>query len=260
MKKIYLFIAILCFTITLNAKEYYGIMFGTDLEVNSDNMDDIFGDGKAAYDPEFNTLFLEEGFSYSLSKGFVSIDTEQQEFAIRLEGNAEIKAAVKSKVPVRVTSDGPYTLSITSNISGSALECPGLYIGSNTTLNLLSRNSQNDMYALNCTGKLELAFGSLIAEVTTAQLAVKTQQLEMHNCSIIKPKGGCWNSTWGGICYADGTPAKAVQITQWGQGIEQINGQNPKNKARKIIRNGQLLIIRNGKTFNAIGTELTTNN
>ena len=254
MRKIYTILAALfCCTMTLPAVEYYGITFGT-LEVTSENKEDIFGDGMAEYDPEFNTLFLESGFSYSLSKGFISIDTEQEEFGIRLEGNAEIKAAVKSNRDIRITSDSEYTLSITSNISGSALECPNLIVGSHLTLNLLSRNSQNDMYALDCAGKLEVWGGTLIAEVTTANLAVKVSEMVLDRCSLTKPKGGGINTAWGGICFADGTPAKVVHITPWAQGIDDVQGD--KVQSTKVLRDGVLYIERNNTTYNAQGAQI----
>ena len=45
----------------------------------------------------------------------------------------------------------------------------------------------------------------------------------------------------------DGTPAKA--------GVETLDGHMPSN-IHKVLRNGQLLIIRDGKTFNVVGAEL----
>jgi hypothetical protein len=193
------------------AVEYYGIQFGA-VKVSSENKDDIFGNGKAAFDPHSNTLFLEEGVSYALSKGWVTIETDRPDFTIRVEGNAEIKAAVRCNVPVSVISDGFYTLRITSNISGSALQCGGLYVGPKVTLNLLSRNSQRDMYALDCRGRLEIVGGTLLAEVTTADMAVMADELVMERCVIEKPKGATLNKARGGICFGDGAPAKIVRI------------------------------------------------
>ena len=71
------------------AKEYYGIIFGMNEEVNSENSADIFGDGKASYVYSTNTLVLEQGFSYSLSKGFVSFQTEREFHILLLEVGIE---------------------------------------------------------------------------------------------------------------------------------------------------------------------------
>ncbi len=75
MKKQLLLCALLLPAICLGAAESYGILFGEELEVNADNASDIFGDGKAAYNPANNVLTLQDGFSYHLSKGLLSIQT-----------------------------------------------------------------------------------------------------------------------------------------------------------------------------------------
>ena len=212
MKKFYLFLmAALCSTLMAQAEVHYGIQFGK-VEVTSKNMDDIFGDGRAAYDPQHNTLILQEGFAYSLSKGLVTIDTKYEPFVIRLEGNAQIKASVRCYNQVRVVSDGPYTLGITSNISGSALHCPSLFVCAPATLNALSRNSQKEMYAVECSGKVQVEGGTLIAEVTTAEVAVRAGELVLDGVVLIKPKGGILDTETGYLCFGDGAPAKIVRI------------------------------------------------
>ena len=52
------------------------------------------------------------------------------------------------------------------------------------------------------------------------------------------------------VSYTDEAPVTPVDP---GEGIEDVKTEN---KARKIIRDGQLIIIRDGKEFNAIGTQL----
>ena len=211
MKKSFLLLAALCCMTMTYAAENYGIQFG-NVDVTSANKDDIFGDGKASYDPNTNTLVLQDGFAYSLSKGIVTFDTKQEPFVIRLEGNAQIKASVWSRNMLRVVSDGAYTLGITSNISGSALLCPSLYIGAQTTLNLLSRNSQKGMYALECVGTLTIESGTLLAEVTTAPIAVSVGDLKLEGVEFIKPKGCIRQFETGYLCFGDGTPAKIIRI------------------------------------------------
>ena len=38
--------------------------------------------------------------------------------------------------------------------------------------------------------------------------------------------------------------------------LEAANNQEPKAKSQKILRNGQLLILRDGKTYNVMGVEV----
>ena len=98
---------------------------------------------------------------------------------------------------------------------------------------------------------------------------------------IMAPAGvaeeNAFASRWGGDEEEEGEPAlptlKVPQGTkalyqadpEWskftieeegeGQGIDQIS-QEPKVKSLKLIRDGQLVIERDGKTFNALGTEI----
>jgi hypothetical protein len=111
----------------------------------------------------------------------------------------------------------PATLSVTSNISGSAVECPNLTVKENVDLQLLSRNSQEGMHALKCHGVLKVSKALFRAETTTANLSVKVKELSLDKVRMEKPKGGIVNDRWGGICYGDSLPAKIVRIKPDGQ-------------------------------------------
>lgn len=173
--------------------------------------DEIFKNGNARFDKSSNTLILEDGFQYRLGKGLVVFETGK-ELRILLEGNASFNASVLSKDAIVVEADRPATLSITSNISGSALACPNLTVKKNVCVNLLSRNSSNTMHALDCSGTLTIDSALFTAETTTASLAVKVKELVLLQVRYEKPKGGIVNSERGGICFGDGLPAKIVRI------------------------------------------------
>lgn len=206
MKKICFLLAAVCCLTGVQAKNY-GLRFG-EKEVTSKNAKNIFGDGKASYDAATNTLTLSEGFAYSLSKGMVEWNTGK-ELRIRLEGNAVIKAAVKSSDNIVI--EGAHKLNITSNISGSALQCPSLELSEGVTLDLLSRNSQEGMFALKCSN-IFIYSATLQAEVTTANLAIETQELTLNGSWMEKPKGGFVDKDKGCVCFGDGVPAKRVRI------------------------------------------------
>ena len=230
----------------------YGIVFG-DLEVTEENAGDIFGDGMAAYDQTLNTLMLQNDFNYHLSHGKVTINTGN-DFTIKLFGRAEIYACVESEDPVVLASDNGDTLKITSNISGSALKCKSLYIPKDFCLNLLSRNSQDDMYALDCERDLIVEEGYLFAEVTTADMAVKTSDMTLTGSYLLKPRGGNVNPAWGGICFADGTRAKTVWIVPNDYNIvDEHDGLQAESPVQKVFENGHLVIIRDGKRYNVMG-------
>ena len=244
-------IALLLAAIPMRAQQY-GIMFG-DLEVTEANASDIFGNGMASYDVNQNTLVLQDGFEYRLSHGLVSIKTGSP-FHIQLEGSAQCSASFDIADDLVVEGVEGGCLSIIANISGSALKCEDLNIMPDVTLSLLSRNSQEGMFALQCQ-TLTVNSAILSAEVTTAQLAVVTKRLVMNGCWLKKPRGGGVNDTWGGICYADGLPAKTVEIVVEGFGLEEMD--DPQSvKVEKVFEDGQIVIIKDGKRYDITGREV----
>ena len=255
MKRLIILMTVVVMLMTAGAlkAQNYGITFG-DLEVTEENADDIFGDGMATYNAAINKLVLRNGFEYHLSHGLVTIQTGG-EFRIALEGDAEIVASIDCSDPLVIMAetveDGGY-LKITSNISGSAVKCPSLHVTSGVFLDLLSRNSQENMYALECE-ELTVLGSKLYAEVTTAQLAVAVQEMNLYGCWLKKPLGGGINETWGGICFADGVPAKQVSIVVEGFGVEEMEDVVPNASIEKVYENGQIVIIKDGKRYDVTG-------
>lgn len=172
---------------------------------------EIFKDGKAKYLKSTNTLVLEEGFLFRQGKGLVVFNTGK-DLHILLKGNAEFRAALVFEDKVIIDSEGDYKLSVTSNVSGSAVKCPALTVNKAVQLELLSRNSQDGMYALDCPD-ITVNGGTLISEVTTANTAVKTTRLNLNGSWLEKPKGGIVDAENGRICFGDSIPAKRVRIT-----------------------------------------------
>lgn len=171
----------------------------------------ILKNSKAKYVKASNTLILEDGFQYRLSKGLAVFNTGK-DLHILLKGNAEFRAALVFKDNIIIDAEKPATLSVTSNISGSAVQCPSLTINKNATVSLLSRNSQEGMFALSCDA-VTVNEATLIAEVTTTNLAVQTKEMNLNGSWIEKPKGGFLDKEKARICFGDGLPAKLVRIT-----------------------------------------------
>ena len=198
MRKFHLFLALLLTAMMVQAK-------GNGIP------SEIFKNGKVKYEKSTNTLILEDGFKYSLGKGLVVFETGK-DLRILLKGNAEFKAALVFKDNLIIEASQPAVLAVTSNISGSAIECPNLTVKENVDLQLLSRNSQEGMHALKCHGTLDVQKALFRAETTTANLSVKVKELSLDKAIMEKPKGGIVNDQWGGICYGDSLPAKIVRI------------------------------------------------
>ena len=189
-----------------------GIYFGDKQVVAKFNdVVDIFGDNKALYDPEMNMLLLRDGFKYRLPEGFVSFNTGET-MRIRLEGKASIDAAVVSKDPVSIESDGPGTLTIVSNGSTTALKCPQLTIEDyNTSVRLSSSAANKEMIALNCPGEVKVNGGALRMEVTNRSKAAEIGKLTLNGSVLETPKAVTFNS-YGVVCDDKGRFVRLINI------------------------------------------------
>ncbi len=189
------------------------LMAATSLFAESKSIipSEILKNKKAKYDEASNTIIFEEGFKLGMTKGYL-IFVSDGDLRFLLKGNAEFRASLLVEGNLIIDSEGDYTLSVTSNITGSALRCAALQVNKGTTLNLLSRNSRDAMFALDCRD-ITVNEATLLAEVTTANISVYTEHLTLNGSKMEKPKGGIVNKEKGCICFGDGIPAKIVRIT-----------------------------------------------
>ena len=254
VKKLLISLAVMAvfMAVTPAVAQNYGIVFG-ELEVNETNAVDIFGDGMASYDFEHNMMVLQDNFDYHLSHGLVTINTGR-EFHIVLEGTAEMSASIDCGDPVVVEAVDEGVLKITSNISGTALKCASLTVMPGVLLDLLSRNSSNNMYALEC-DELVVNEANVHAEVTTAQMAVATRSMTLNGSWLQRPHGGFVSTQYGGICFADGIPAKFVRIVVGGYGVQEEDEPAPDAKVEKVYEDGRIVIIKDGKRYDVTGRE-----
>ena len=108
----------------------------------------------------------------------------------------------------------------------------------------------------------------LIYEVTLAQTAGGTiAEVSKENCNEVKiqatPASGYKFVKWSDdstdnphtFTITADTEISAVFAEDSGTGIDTVTG-NPSPVTEKVLRNGQLLIIHNGRTFNALGAEV----
>ena len=78
--------------------------------------------------------------------------------------------------------------------------------------------------------------------------------MTLNDCWMQKPRGGSVNDAYGGICYADGLPAKQVRIIVEGYGLEEIVEPSP--WTMKTFENGRIVIIQNGQKYDVTGRKL----
>lgn len=212
-KHIVLWFLVLSFSLSVAGQEVpRGIFFGSKpVKVKFNDVVDIFGDNMALYDPEMNMLILRDGFRYRLPEGFVSFNTGAP-LRIRLEGKAFIEAAVVSKDPVRIESDGYSTLTIVSNGSTTALKCPQLVIEDYmTSVRLYSDAPNKEMIALNCPGEVMVNGGALRMEVSHSAKAAEIHTLTLNGSVLETPRAITINPN-GVVCDDKGRYVRLISI------------------------------------------------
>ena len=212
-RQIALWFLLLGFSLSTVAQEVpRGIFFGpTPVKARFNDVYDIFGDNMALYDPEMNMLLLRDGFRYRLNEGFVSFNTGKP-LRIRLEGKAFIEAAVVSKDPVIIESDGYSTLTIVSNGSTTALKCPQLVIDDYmTSVRLYSNAANKEMIALNCPGEVIVNGGALRMEVSNSAKAAEINTLTLNGSVLETPRAITINPN-GVVCDEKGRYVRLINI------------------------------------------------
>lgn len=213
MRKIVFIGLLLCLGLSSVAQEVpRGIFFGqTPVKARFNDVLDIFGDKMALYDPEMNMLLLRDGFRYRLNEGFVSFNTGKP-LRIRLEGKVFIEAAVVSKDPVIIESDGYSTLTIVSNGSTTALKCPQLVIEDYmTSVRLYSDAANKEMIALNCPGEVIVNGGALRMEVSNSSKAAEIHTLTL-NGSVLETPSAITINEYGVVCDDKGRYVRLISI------------------------------------------------
>ena len=113
-----------------------------------------------------------------------------------------------------------------------------------------------DIYVGQCTYSGSAIVVTNSSSETVATEAEPTQACwknDPNNVTILHYEGGATTLSITGMQYCPFIRVKSVEGTP--TAIEEI-GQQPKANSQKLIVNGQLLIMRDGRTFNALGVEV----
>lgn len=235
----------------------YGL-YVEDNVVNESNYDDIFGDSTAYYNPMTQTLTL---------NGHTQLTNDNDNYLIATYRDLTIHTTEKKSTlyyssPSRrhkgnalVANHADITMSGSGSISLWSDESAGVSIQGNLTIRKVNVvvNSFSNECGLEMNGELTVDSANVLLEHLTE--GVKgCSKLTMINAHLVE---GTWFNEQDHTFYKSDNVSKAEVV--WfkaspdASDLEVIGGQTERLIGRKVLRNGQLLINRDGNLYNALG-------
>ncbi len=216
----------------------YGISIG-NVRITDKNCNDVrtgYGGGKISYNPETNTLTLDNAhiyFLYNEFSGFIGFDDNIEDITITLVGENTVEGGIGS-VKGTKTINGTGTLRIPNEEIGCYEKHT---IIEDCTVSVVTYTYVTTKFNTAMVGDVEN--GSKLT-IKNANLSVESKyitiggfaDIELIGCEIVEPVNAQildmeYDSFEGKfICNEDGTPARKVVIKKKDSGIESIANNN----------------------------------
>jgi len=236
---------------------YYQLLVN-EVQVSSENCDNILGDGSAYYDNGNKTLTLNNA-NISYNDGYVIYI--MQNMAIECVGENTLSTTANNREALcgdggRVTITGNGTLFAKSVNGRAILASNGLTIQGGSSITVESTNS-NAIYLDD--DSLTIDGATLIAKGNGKAATINGCNGLMMNNGVAIRSGHTYDKTSHKFLNSQSEEAKDdIIIGVGGTGMEQVAGGRLQvtGGSRKVLRDGQLIIIREGQTYTAQGTRL----
>ena len=244
--------------------DYVVTQDGVSHEINSENASDVLGDGTVAYDRPTKTMTLKNAKLASVVFAFFNS-------TLYLEGNNQIFANATTENPpvgaagdsLTITGPGSVTL-ITQQADKAAIVKPGpSLVIRNTTVNITTQS-----YAI--TG-IEFSAGSntysypLDVLIDNSNVSIQSGQVgalnlisnfTLERAEFVSPADVDYFNGQFCVNYQPIAANTKVEIKALAQGIEEVIANTPDNKAHKVLVDGVIYIVRDGKLFNLQGARV----
>jgi len=237
---------------------------GVTHEINSENASDVLGDGTVAYDRPTRTMTLKNAKLASVVFAFSNS-------TLYLEGNNQIFANATTENPtigsfadsLTITGPGSVTL-ITQQADKAAIVKPGpSLVIRNTTVNITTQS-----YAIS---GITMGSGSSYQEfpldvtIDNSNVTIQSGQVgalnlisnfTLERAEFVSPADVDYFNGQFCVNYQPIAANTKVEIKAMAQGIEEVIANTPDNKAHKVLVDGVIYIVRDGKLFNLQGAEV----
>jgi len=236
-------------------------------KVNISTRDNIRGDGKVRYRSDQKTLYLSNAYLYSQSH--CPIWSAISDLQIVISGTNTLKSYGTNSDVHGIYCNGSTT--ITSAEANATLDIysvnAAIYNSSCTTTiegSGLTVNLDGDKYGILGAPSQEFSSDIVIKDATvnieaTSQGAIcNVSSLTLTDVQILAPTNTQFSAKKQALVNSSGSIVTSkVLIGAPGTGIEEVAGDRSQvTDCKKVLRDGQLIILRDGKTYNAVGQEL----
>ena len=241
--------------------EDYGIKIhkssSQSYEVNSENATDPLGDGTISYNPDNKRLTLKNAnlMAIDLAGDLVELYSEQGTTNM-ITGNGA-KAIIADLSELVIT--GPGSLNVVTQNNNVALYCATR----NTNVEIVNTNLNisSSSYAIQGAGtgweaSVAIDNSNVSLQSGIAGLLDYVNAFTLDKAEFVSPADVMFFN--GQLCvnYQPIVANTEVEIKAMAQGIEEVIATTPADKARKVLVDGRVLIIRDGKAFDLTGTEV----
>ncbi|MBR1922658.1 MAG: hypothetical protein IJ838_02750, partial [Paludibacteraceae bacterium] len=244
--------------------DYVVTQDGVSHEINSENASDVLGDGTVAYDRPTKTMTLRNAklasVVFAFTNGTLYLEGNNQIFANATTENPTVGAAGDS---LTITGPGSVTL-ITQQADKAAIVKPGpSLVIRNTTVNITTQS-----YAIS---GIALSLGSSYQEfpldvlIDNSNVSIQSGQVgalnlitnfTLERAEFVSPADVDYFNGQFCVNYQPIAANTKVEIKAMAQGIEEVIANTPDNKAHKVLVDGVIYIVRDGKLFNLQGAEV----
>jgi len=244
--------------------DYVVTQDGVSHEINSENASDVLGDGTVAYDRPTKTMTLRNAklasVVFAFTNGTLYLEGNNQIFANATTENPPVGAAGDS---LTITGPGSVTL-ITQQADKAAIVKPGpSLVIRNTTVNITTQS-----YAI--TG-IKISTGSYTSTypldvlIDNSNVTLQAGQVgalnlvssfTLERAEFVSPTDVDYFNGQFCVNYQPIAANTKVEIKAMAQGIEEVIANTPDNKAHKVLVDGVIYIVRDGKLFNLQGARV----
>ncbi len=273
MKKILLIATMAVLTLTVQAQEWTAPITMNGNAITSDNVADInnlsgITDGSVSYDYPTNTLTIE-------NVAWVRGSSNTQYFAKSLEYTMPLTIIVKGTCELDNGGQQRAFIFAAKNaavvIKGEDVESSTLKFITGNNVNAdengemtfqdLTVECVNSIWAIggwsSSTPAKKLTIDNCnITAHPSAGMFVDVLDIEFIDCEFVKPEGAAFDAEKKAVVYGEGLKLKDVDVevrATKGTGVENITAAK---NAQKVVENGVIYLIRDGKRYNVLGAEV----
>lgn len=187
-------------------KESYDLKIA-GIQVTSDNLGDITGDGAASYNPQTKTLTIKGNIS-STGNAVVN-NTGVEDLTIQVTKDATLSSPDRTAINSNV---GPVTLAGTAKLTLQAPKSSAISVLGDLTISSLHAVLDGCKSGLYGTGKLYLRGATIEGTVSDESAMMNWSNFSYNYCKIAEPAGGNYNKDLRRWTDKEGNPSPTIKI------------------------------------------------